>query len=82
MPAGVLDGVPRRHEDGRAVFELWKAVIGVGGPDNSPWRRGASGPRTEAAWGRRRHRCHAWPVRSTLGTDVRPARRGDHHGPG
>jgi len=32
--AGVLDGVPCRHEDGRAVFELWKAVIGVGGPDN------------------------------------------------
>jgi len=26
--------VLRQHEDGRAVFELWKAAIEAGGPDN------------------------------------------------
>jgi serine/threonine protein phosphatase PrpC len=30
----VLDDVMRGHDDGRAAFELWKAAIGAGGPDN------------------------------------------------
>jgi PPM family protein phosphatase len=34
VPAGVLDEVLRDHEDGRAVFELWKAAVEAGGPDN------------------------------------------------
>jgi serine/threonine protein phosphatase PrpC len=34
VPAGVLDEVLRQHEDGRAVFELWKAAVEAGGPDN------------------------------------------------
>jgi serine/threonine protein phosphatase PrpC len=34
LPDDVLDEVLRRHEDGRAVFELWKAAVEAGGPDN------------------------------------------------
>jgi PPM family protein phosphatase len=34
VPADVLGEVLRRHEDGRAVFELWKAAVEDGGPDN------------------------------------------------
>jgi PPM family protein phosphatase len=34
LPAGVLSEVLPGHEDGRAVFELWKAAIAAGGPDN------------------------------------------------
>jgi serine/threonine protein phosphatase PrpC len=34
VPAGVLETVLGRHQDGRAVFELWKAAIEAGGPDN------------------------------------------------
>ena len=34
VPAGVLEAVLGRHQDGRAVFELWKAAIEAGGPDN------------------------------------------------
>ena len=34
VPASVLDQVLRQQEDGRAVFELWKAAIEAGGPDN------------------------------------------------
>jgi PPM family protein phosphatase len=34
VPADVLGEVLRRHEDGRAVFELWKAAVEAGGPDN------------------------------------------------
>lgn len=34
VPAGVLDEVLRQHQDGRAVFELWKAAVEAGGPDN------------------------------------------------
>jgi len=34
VPADVLDQVLRQQEDGRAVFELWKAAIEAGGPDN------------------------------------------------
>ena len=34
VPADVLDEVLRDHEDGRAVFELWKAAVEAGGPDN------------------------------------------------
>jgi serine/threonine protein phosphatase PrpC len=34
VPADVLDQVLRQHEDGRAVFELWKAAVEAGGPDN------------------------------------------------
>ncbi|WP_128431074.1 PP2C family protein-serine/threonine phosphatase [Streptomyces cyaneus] len=30
----VLDEVLREHDDGRAAFELWKAAIEAGGPDN------------------------------------------------
>jgi serine/threonine protein phosphatase PrpC len=34
VPAGVPDEVLGQHEDGRAVFELWKAAVEAGGPDN------------------------------------------------
>ncbi|MFD8393146.1 PP2C family protein-serine/threonine phosphatase [Streptomyces sp. NPDC059680] len=34
LPADVLDDVMREHDDGRAAFELWKAAIAAGGPDN------------------------------------------------
>lgn len=34
VPASVLAEVLARHQDGRAVFELWKAAIEAGGPDN------------------------------------------------
>ncbi|MGW7098107.1 PP2C family protein-serine/threonine phosphatase [Streptomyces sp. NPDC054838] len=34
VPEDVLDGVLRDHDDGRAAFELWKAAIEAGGPDN------------------------------------------------
>jgi serine/threonine protein phosphatase PrpC len=34
LPADVLDEVMRDHDDGRAAFELWKAAIAAGGPDN------------------------------------------------
>jgi serine/threonine protein phosphatase PrpC len=34
LPAGILEDVLRQHEDGQAVFELWKAAIKAGGPDN------------------------------------------------
>ncbi|MGW3174761.1 PP2C family protein-serine/threonine phosphatase [Streptomyces sp. NPDC001153] len=34
LPAEVLDEVMREHDDGRAAFELWKAAIAAGGPDN------------------------------------------------
>jgi PPM family protein phosphatase len=34
LPNDVLDGVLREHDDGRAAFELWKAAIAAGGPDN------------------------------------------------
>ncbi|MBX9399383.1 protein phosphatase 2C domain-containing protein [Streptomyces sp. TRM72054] len=30
----VLEAVLREHDDGRAAFELWKAAIAAGGPDN------------------------------------------------
>ncbi|POX50482.1 PP2C family serine/threonine-protein phosphatase [Streptomyces sp. Ru72] len=29
-----IDAVLREHDDGRAAFELWKAAISAGGPDN------------------------------------------------
>ncbi|PZH06904.1 serine/threonine protein phosphatase [Streptomyces sp. NTH33] len=34
LPNDVLDGVLREYDDGRAAFELWKAAIKAGGPDN------------------------------------------------
>ncbi|MFD1657317.1 PP2C family protein-serine/threonine phosphatase [Streptomyces caeni] len=34
VPTDVLDAVMREHDDGRAAFELWKAAIAAGGPDN------------------------------------------------
>jgi len=34
LPAGVLGEVLAKHQDGRAVFELWKAAVEAGGPDN------------------------------------------------
>jgi serine/threonine protein phosphatase PrpC len=34
VPAGLLGEVLGQHEDGRAVFELWKAAVEAGGPDN------------------------------------------------
>lgn len=30
----VIEGVLREHDDGRAAFELWKAAMEAGGPDN------------------------------------------------
>ncbi|MFH8367815.1 PP2C family protein-serine/threonine phosphatase [Streptomyces sp. NPDC018031] len=34
VPDGVLDSLLRVYDDGRAAFELWKAAIEAGGPDN------------------------------------------------
>ncbi|MFE7270163.1 PP2C family protein-serine/threonine phosphatase [Streptomyces sp. NPDC057623] len=34
LPEDVLDEILREHDDGRAAFELWKAAIEAGGPDN------------------------------------------------
>ncbi|WP_073952721.1 PP2C family protein-serine/threonine phosphatase [Streptomyces kebangsaanensis] len=34
LPNDVLDGVLREYDDERAAFELWKAAIRAGGPDN------------------------------------------------
>ncbi|MFF0783571.1 PP2C family protein-serine/threonine phosphatase [Streptomyces sp. NPDC003720] len=34
LPDDVLDEVMREHDDGRAAFELWKAAVAAGGPDN------------------------------------------------
>lgn len=34
LPTDVLDEILRKHDDGRAAFELWKAAIEAGGPDN------------------------------------------------
>jgi PPM family protein phosphatase len=34
VPARVLDQTLGQHHDGRAVFELWKAAVEAGGPDN------------------------------------------------
>ncbi len=34
LTTDVMDQVMRKHDDGRAAFELWKAAIAEGGPDN------------------------------------------------
>lgn len=34
VPAEVIEEVLREHDDGRAAFELWKAAVEAGGPDN------------------------------------------------
>ncbi|MFF0552283.1 PP2C family protein-serine/threonine phosphatase [Streptomyces sp. NPDC004311] len=34
VPDGVIADLLRTHDDGRAAFELWKAAIDAGGPDN------------------------------------------------
>ncbi|MFS4093602.1 PP2C family protein-serine/threonine phosphatase [Streptomyces sp. AF1A] len=34
VPVDVLDEVMGEHDDGRAAFELWRAAIAAGGPDN------------------------------------------------
>jgi serine/threonine protein phosphatase PrpC len=34
LTTDVLEEVMREHDDGRAAFELWKAAIEAGGPDN------------------------------------------------
>jgi serine/threonine protein phosphatase PrpC len=34
VPADQIAGILHEHEDGRATFELWKAAIEAGGPDN------------------------------------------------
>ncbi|MFJ7077432.1 PP2C family protein-serine/threonine phosphatase [Streptomyces sp. NPDC098781] len=34
LTTDVLDEILREHEDGRAAYELWKAAIEAGGPDN------------------------------------------------
>ncbi|MEU1254967.1 PP2C family serine/threonine-protein phosphatase [Streptomyces chartreusis] len=34
VPTDVLDDILAEHDDGRAAFELWKAAIEAGGPDN------------------------------------------------
>ncbi|MFI9800142.1 PP2C family protein-serine/threonine phosphatase [Streptomyces sp. NPDC052302] len=34
VPPGTVDAILREHDDGRAAFELWRAAIEAGGPDN------------------------------------------------
>jgi serine/threonine protein phosphatase PrpC len=34
LPEDALEEILREHDDGRAAFELWKAAIEAGGPDN------------------------------------------------
>ncbi|TLS45415.1 serine/threonine-protein phosphatase [Streptomyces montanus] len=34
LESDVLEGLLREYDDGRAAFELWKAAIAAGGPDN------------------------------------------------
>jgi serine/threonine protein phosphatase PrpC len=34
VPNEIIDGLLRKYDDGRAAFELWKAAIAAGGPDN------------------------------------------------
>ncbi|NUP38135.1 MAG: serine/threonine-protein phosphatase [Streptomyces sp.] len=34
LTTDVIEGLLREHDDGRAAFELWKAAIAAGGPDN------------------------------------------------
>ncbi|MPY47509.1 PP2C family protein-serine/threonine phosphatase [Streptomyces acidicola] len=34
LPNDVIDELLREYDDGRAAFELWKAAIAAGGPDN------------------------------------------------
>jgi serine/threonine protein phosphatase PrpC len=34
VPDDAVDGLLREYDDGRAAFELWKAAIAAGGPDN------------------------------------------------
>ncbi|MDC0770959.1 PP2C family protein-serine/threonine phosphatase [Streptomyces sp. HD] len=34
VPTDVLERILDEHDDGRAAFELWKAAIDAGGPDN------------------------------------------------
>ncbi|MFF0223955.1 PP2C family protein-serine/threonine phosphatase [Streptomyces sp. NPDC004629] len=34
VPNDLLDDLLREYDDGRAAFELWKAAIAAGGPDN------------------------------------------------
>lgn len=34
LPDGTIDELLRVHDGGRAAYELWKAAIGAGGPDN------------------------------------------------
>ncbi|MFF0110897.1 hypothetical protein [Streptomyces hirsutus] len=34
LTTDVLDEVMREYDDGRAAFELWKAAIAAGGPEN------------------------------------------------
>ncbi|MFD9405835.1 PP2C family protein-serine/threonine phosphatase [Streptomyces sp. NPDC059989] len=34
LPDDAIDDLLRLHDDGRAAFELWKAAIEAGGPDN------------------------------------------------
>jgi serine/threonine protein phosphatase PrpC len=34
VPTDELARILHQHEDGRAAFELWKAAIDGGGPDN------------------------------------------------
>ncbi|MFG2983067.1 PP2C family protein-serine/threonine phosphatase [Streptomyces sp. NPDC048258] len=34
LPDDVIDDLLRVHDDGKAAFELWKAAIEAGGPDN------------------------------------------------
>lgn len=34
VPDEAIDEVLRVHDDGKAAFELWRAAIEAGGPDN------------------------------------------------
>jgi len=55
-----------RHEDGRAVFELWKAAIGAGGPDDITMARVRL-----RAWNRGRRGAAAAPLSRLAGEEYR-----------
>jgi PPM family protein phosphatase len=50
VPADVLGEVLRDHGDGRAVFELWRAAVEAGGPDNITIALVRAGAETSAVW--------------------------------
>ena len=68
MPVGVLNEVLREHEDGRAVFELWRARWRPAGQTTSPSRWYAPAPNLPPCWQRRNgSACRAsTPIRQDL----------------